>query len=108
MTILTKEDYTNITCKLFFGFYPQNNMNEIEQFKYYTAIINYHKINDLKENTLPNRTKVYVRPVWKAEDDEKFAGDWIFEIAENEYWLPERDLSDFKESTYEEFKNKRK
>lgn len=33
MTILTKEDYNNIECKLFFGFYPekQNNMlNEKE------------------------------------------------------------------------------
>ena len=64
----------------------------IEQFKIYRARIRYHRMDDLKPDALPDGICLTVRAMWMADDDEKFAGQWIFEPVERGYWLPECDL----------------
>lgn len=67
-------------------------MIEIIQFAKYRVRIQYHRTDDLQPGALPNGTELIARAMWRADDGEKFAGDWIFEPDGKGLWLPERDL----------------
>ena len=70
----------------------------------YQAKINYHRVDDLTENALPNGSIIHVRACYYAEDDERFAGDIIFLVAENLQSIPERDIEILKEITHKEYR----
>ena len=73
----------------------------IQQLSKYKAFVNYHRTDDLKPNTVPNHTTIYVQALWIAEEHENFSGEWLFMPLNNNlewhekytYWLPQRDLS---------------
>lgn len=67
-------------------------MIEIQQYAKYRARIRYHRTDDLQPEALPDGTELTVRAMWIADDDEKFAGEWIFEPVDRGLLLPERDL----------------
>lgn len=79
---------------------------KIEQFDCFVAWINYHRTDDLKTNALDDGDKVHVMALWIAEPDDNFAGDWIFEVAESMYTLPQRDLEFIKRISSKEYHDK--
>lgn len=78
-----------------------------EQYKYYKGRIKYHRTDDLRPESLPNGSEVHLQAMWIAEDDERFAGDMIFQPAEEHHWLPERDLEILNEITFDEYVRRR-
>ena len=74
---------------------------EIQQFERYSAVVDYHRTDDLKASTPANKQNVIVEACWIADDGENFEGDWIFKVLDENlewdrkypYWLPERDLN---------------
>ena len=74
---------------------------EIQQFKRYSAVVDYHQTDDLKPNTPYNKQNITVEACWIAAAGENFEGDWIFKVLDENlewdrkypYWLPERDLN---------------
>ena len=74
-----------------------------EQHKYYKGKIKYHRTDDLRQGSLPYGSVVHLKALWIAADDERFAGDMIFQPAEEHHWLPERDLEILSEITYDEY-----
>jgi len=88
---------------------------EIQQFACFKATVNYHRTDDLKDNVAPDKANVLVQALWIAEDDENFNGDWIFDVAEYKYNLPQRDLvllekidiNIFHKKTFEKYKYKK-
>ncbi len=63
---------------------------KIEQLKYYKAKVNYHRVDDLKPDSLPNGSEIIVQALWRAGEDEKYPGDWVF--SSDGYNYPARDL----------------
>ena len=75
----------------------------VEQYKYYKGKIKYHRTDDLRPESLPNGSEVHLQAMWIADDDERYAGDVIFQPAEEHHWLPERDLEILFEITFDEY-----
>lgn len=75
-----------------------------EQFKYYRAKIKYHRTDDLRPDALPDGSEVYVCCLWIADENERYAGEYIFSVAGSEWKLPGRDLILEKEVRREEYK----
>ena len=75
----------------------------INQFYYYKGIINYHRTDDLRPGSLPNGTEVLLQVLWMADEDERFAGQWIFQPSSGTGWLPQCDLIIESEITREEY-----
>jgi len=65
---------------------------DIEQFDCFKAKVKYHRTDDLKKGAPKNGSIVYIQAVWTAQENEKFATQWIFEVVDSMYWLPECDL----------------
>ena len=74
---------------------------EIQRFGKYSAVVDYHRTDDLKPNTPNNKENVIVEACWIAGDGENFEGDWIFIFLDEHlqwdrnypHWIPERDLN---------------
>jgi len=75
----------------------------VELYNYYNAVINYHRTDDLKPDVTPNESETIVSCVWIADENEKFAGEYIFTDAKTGYNMPLRDLNLISESTFEEY-----
>lgn len=73
---------------------------QFEIYQKYRARIRYHRTDDLQPDALPDGTELIVWAMWIADDDENFAGEWIFEPVERGYWLPERDLEFLTEANF--------
>lgn len=64
----------------------------IEVYKTYRARIKYHRTDDLLPDSLPDGTEITVRALFKSDENDRYPGQWTFEVDGSEYWLPECDL----------------
>ena len=77
-------------------------------WNYYKGKINYHRTDDLKSESLPNGTEVHLQASFICDEDQKFAGQIAFSLAESNKWLPECVLIITEQITFEEYFNAKK
>ena len=78
-------------------------MVKFKKGKFYRAIINWHRLDDLVKDVCAMGEAVIVSPGYKQTKDDPYPNDWAFLLVGNDlkphtkynFWLTERDLTNF-------------
>lgn len=105
MAVLNYADYIS-------PYIPQLSEDLIDRYsimprilRYYKAIIDYKKTDDLVAGALPNKSIVHVQCTGIQEDGEPYAGQLVFTPVESCLWIPLCDLKLIEEITADQYKD---